>query len=438
MSGPFDAVTCIGASQIWGPDVAEAQPLDYAAALTALRALLPRGGRLVYGEGIWSAPPTPAAVAPLSGRDDEYVALDRLVALAEEHGFGVMAVHEASLDEWDAFESGFTAGWVRWLAEHEPDDPEAAEVRARAARQHAAYLGGLPRRPRARLPAPGGAVTVDVERIDVDDLDLTSAGELADDRQRCARPPYRCGATTRPRRSCSTCRDHGARGPVRRRSGWPGVDGRLVGYAAAARSTSSRTSTAPRSSAPSIPTTNGTGIGRALMEAAEAATDRPRLRAPAWAGTAGRAGACPRMGYTQQGSHEVRRLALRDPQPAALLATRRAAATGAATTTSSASSAPAPRQLLGEMQLLREAINDAPEDGDFEAYPPDRIRRYERVARRARHQTPYTDRGATPGHRAQAAGLTLVCVPELRPAIAAQEDTSVLARDIAVTGSACG
>jgi SAM-dependent methyltransferase len=142
VSGPFDAVTCIGASQIWGPDVADAQPLDYAAALTALRGLLPRGGRLVYGEGFWASPPTPAAVAPLSGRNDEYVALDRLVALAEEHGFGVMAVHQASLDEWDAFESGFAAGWVRWLAEHEPDHPEAAEVRARAARQHAAYLGG--------------------------------------------------------------------------------------------------------------------------------------------------------------------------------------------------------------------------------------------------------------------------------------------------------
>jgi SAM-dependent methyltransferase len=142
VSGPFDAVTCIGASQIWGPDVEDAQPLDYAAALTALRALLPRGGRLVYGEGIWSALPSPAATAPLSGRDDEYVPLGRLVTIAEEHGFGVMAAHEASLDEWDTFESGFTAGWVRWLAEHGPDDPEADEVRARLERQHAAYLDG--------------------------------------------------------------------------------------------------------------------------------------------------------------------------------------------------------------------------------------------------------------------------------------------------------
>ena len=140
--GTVDAVTCIGASQIWGPDAEESLPLDYAAALTALRALLRRGGRLVYGEGVWSRPPTPEAIAPLAGREDEYVALGRLVQLAEEHGFAVVAAHEAALDEWDAFESGFTAGYARWLAEHEPDDPDSAEVRRRAARQHAAYFSG--------------------------------------------------------------------------------------------------------------------------------------------------------------------------------------------------------------------------------------------------------------------------------------------------------
>ena len=142
VSGSFGAVTCIGASQIWGPDVEEAQPLDYGAALTALRALLPRGGRLVFGEGIWSAAPTPAATAPLAGRDDEYVTLGALVELAKGHGFAVMAAHEAGQDEWDTFESGFATGYARWLAEHPDDDPDAVEVRELAARQHAAYFGG--------------------------------------------------------------------------------------------------------------------------------------------------------------------------------------------------------------------------------------------------------------------------------------------------------
>jgi cyclopropane fatty-acyl-phospholipid synthase-like methyltransferase len=142
VTGTYGAVTCIGASQIWGPDVDEAQPLDYGSALTALRALLPRGGRLVYGEGIWSAAPTPAATAPLAGRNDEYVSMAELVALAKGHGFAVVAAHEAGLDEWDEFESGFAAGYARWLAEHPADDPDAAEVRELAERQHTAYFGG--------------------------------------------------------------------------------------------------------------------------------------------------------------------------------------------------------------------------------------------------------------------------------------------------------
>jgi cyclopropane fatty-acyl-phospholipid synthase-like methyltransferase len=142
VTGPFGAISCIGASQIWGPNVSEAQSLDYAAALSALRLLLPRGGRLGYGEGIWSAPPTRAASTPLSGRDDEFVTLGALVTLAKEHGFAVMAAHEADLDEWDVFESGFAAGYARWLAEHDPDDPVAEEVRALAARRHTAYFDG--------------------------------------------------------------------------------------------------------------------------------------------------------------------------------------------------------------------------------------------------------------------------------------------------------
>ena len=142
VSGTYGAVTCIGASQIWGPDVSDAQPLDYRAALAALRAMLPRGGRLVYGEGIWSTAPTAAATAPLSGRDDEFVTIGELVALAEDHAFAVQAAHEASRDEWDEFESGFTAGYARWLATHDADDPDAEEVRRLARRQHTAYFEG--------------------------------------------------------------------------------------------------------------------------------------------------------------------------------------------------------------------------------------------------------------------------------------------------------
>ena len=91
---------------------------------------------------VWTRSPTPAATAPLSGRDDEFVALPDLVDLAVEHGFAAVAVQEASLDEWDAFESGFTARFATWLALHGPDHPDAAEVRARAQAQRDAYFRG--------------------------------------------------------------------------------------------------------------------------------------------------------------------------------------------------------------------------------------------------------------------------------------------------------
>ena len=142
LQGGWDRVVCIGASQVWGPPVEELQPLPYAAALAALRSLVPRGGRVVYGDGIWSRPPTPAAVAPLAGRDDEFRTLGEVAQLAVDAGFAPLAVHEASLDEWDVFESGYAAGYARWLAEHDTDDPEADEVRELAERQRAAYFSG--------------------------------------------------------------------------------------------------------------------------------------------------------------------------------------------------------------------------------------------------------------------------------------------------------
>ncbi len=137
-----DAVICIGASQVWGPPVEAAQPVDYASALEAIRAMVSPGDRVVYGEGIWSRPPTPEAVAPLSGRLDELVLLPELVELAVDKALMPIAVQEASTDEWDDFESGYSACYAHWLVEHGLDHPDAEDVRARAARQRGGYLNG--------------------------------------------------------------------------------------------------------------------------------------------------------------------------------------------------------------------------------------------------------------------------------------------------------
>jgi hypothetical protein len=144
VTGPeqVDALVAIGASHVWAPQTEEAQPLAYAAALSGIRDRVRRGGRVVYGDGIWSRSPTPEAIAPLSGRADEFVGLADLVDVAVSHGFATVAVHEASQEEWDAFESGFTARYATWLAGHAPDHPDAAEVRTRAAKQRDAYFRG--------------------------------------------------------------------------------------------------------------------------------------------------------------------------------------------------------------------------------------------------------------------------------------------------------
>lgn len=137
-----DALICIGASQIWATSDAPDRVLDYRSALTALREALEPGGRLVYGEAIWSRPPTTAAAAPLAGRLDEFVDLPTLLELAVEVGFQPILTFEASQNDWDVFESGYAAAYGRWLAAHPADHPDAERVRERAAEQRAGYFDG--------------------------------------------------------------------------------------------------------------------------------------------------------------------------------------------------------------------------------------------------------------------------------------------------------
>src|SRR6266496_2026822 len=136
------AVICIGASQIWGRPVEAKAPINYGAALSAIRSVLEPGAPVVYGEGIWTATPTDAAIDPLAGRRDEYLFLPDLLDLADKCGFACVQAHQASLEEWDAFESGYTARYARWLSSHPADHPDAQEIRRRAQAQRAAYSRG--------------------------------------------------------------------------------------------------------------------------------------------------------------------------------------------------------------------------------------------------------------------------------------------------------
>jgi len=140
--GLSDAAICIGASQIWGPTVEAKMQLDYRSALGAVREMVKTGCPVIYGEAIWTAKPTPEAMAPLAGRPDEYVFLPDLLDVTHDSGFAVIQVHQATLDEWDAFESGYTARYARWLASHPADHPDTSTVRAKMEAQRNAYFRG--------------------------------------------------------------------------------------------------------------------------------------------------------------------------------------------------------------------------------------------------------------------------------------------------------
>jgi cyclopropane fatty-acyl-phospholipid synthase-like methyltransferase len=125
-------VIVIGASQAWGGSQA---------ALDAVRQLLRPGGRLLVGEAFWQQPPTPAALAALDVQADDFLSLAGLVDACVERGFRVLWQSTASLDEWEAFESGYCSGPERWLLAH-PNDPAAADMRAEVDGHRRGWLHG--------------------------------------------------------------------------------------------------------------------------------------------------------------------------------------------------------------------------------------------------------------------------------------------------------
>lgn len=124
---PADRVLCVGASHAW-PSVEEA--------MAGLTALVPPGGRLLFGEGCWERPPTEAASA-LFG--DDVIALADLVRHAVAAGWRILHLSTADQREWDDFEATWRAGRQEWLLAN-PDDDRAFEVRELLDRQLHDYV----------------------------------------------------------------------------------------------------------------------------------------------------------------------------------------------------------------------------------------------------------------------------------------------------------
>ena len=127
-----DVVITVGASHAWG---------GTAAMLAAVGAHARAGGVVLVGDGIWSVPPTDAALAALDAAPDDFLTFAALVDAAMTAGFRVLAAEEADRDEWDDFESRWCAGRERWLLAN-PAAPETDEVRAAVDRHRAGWLHG--------------------------------------------------------------------------------------------------------------------------------------------------------------------------------------------------------------------------------------------------------------------------------------------------------
>jgi SAM-dependent methyltransferase len=113
---PADRALCTGAAHAYG---------GTAAALRALAASVPAGGRLLFGDGFWAQTPSPAAV-DLFG--EHTMPLPGLMEACRAAGWRVIHLSTASQLEWDDFESTFRAGRQEWLLAN-PDHPRAAEIR---------------------------------------------------------------------------------------------------------------------------------------------------------------------------------------------------------------------------------------------------------------------------------------------------------------------
>lgn len=114
--GTAGRVLCTGSSHAFG---------GTGEALRSLAGVVTAGGRLLYGDGVWSVPPSPDAVA-LLGQD--IVSLPELLEAARIAGWRVLHFSEAGLREWDDFESTFRAGRQEWLLAN-PVHPRADDIR---------------------------------------------------------------------------------------------------------------------------------------------------------------------------------------------------------------------------------------------------------------------------------------------------------------------
>lgn len=123
--GAWHAALCLGASFVYN---------DLAGTLAALVPAVPNGGYVAVGEPYWREWPLPREV-----EDQGYLPLLETTRLVESAGLALVGLVDASLDDWDRYESLHWRAVEDWLSSN-PDDPDAPAIRTRYERARADYL----------------------------------------------------------------------------------------------------------------------------------------------------------------------------------------------------------------------------------------------------------------------------------------------------------
>jgi SAM-dependent methyltransferase len=122
----YDVAMCLGASFIWD---------GLQGTLSALVPAARHGGHVVVGEPYWRRWPLPDGID-----DGDYVTLGDTAKRFGAAGLQLDTLFDASLDDWDRYETLHWRALEEWL-DANPRDPDAPEFRRRHEQYRADYLG---------------------------------------------------------------------------------------------------------------------------------------------------------------------------------------------------------------------------------------------------------------------------------------------------------